>query len=87
MCCMVRTDAQVWRVCKALLINVKVIHCARSSIQYELKSLNTIENNIVTCYLLTRRIIYVGCGFCVSIYWILHQATFTVTCNTSNYIT
>jgi hypothetical protein len=26
--------------------------------------------HIATCYLLTRRIIYVGCGFCVSIYWI-----------------
>jgi hypothetical protein len=30
---------------------------------------------------------FVGCGFCVSIYWILHQAEFTITYNTSNYIT
>jgi hypothetical protein len=29
----------------------------------------------------------VGCGFCVSIYWILHQAEFTITYITSNYIT
>jgi hypothetical protein len=38
-----------------------------------------IHVHIVTCYLLTRRIIYVGCGFRISIYWILHQAMFTIT--------
>jgi hypothetical protein len=42
--------------------------------------------SIVTCYLLTRRII---CGLRIlcSIYWILHQAEFTITYNTSKYIT
>jgi hypothetical protein len=29
----------------------------------------------------------VGCGLCISICWILHQAAFTITYNTSNYIT
>jgi hypothetical protein len=35
--------------------------------------------NIVTCYLLTRRIICWVTDFCVSIYWILHQAEFIIT--------
>jgi hypothetical protein len=29
----------------------------------------------------------VGCGFYISIYWILHQAAFTITYNTYNTIT
>jgi hypothetical protein len=40
---------------------------------------NLLGYNIVTCYLLRCRIICGVADFSISVYWILHQAAFTIT--------